>query len=141
MFGVWLMPLEKSQDTARRKRWPWKKKEEIVAESMRPDVTVAEVAQKYGIAANLLSRWRSSMGVGCNNMQKAPAPRNGRKSAPASWSPVSEYKASHPAQEDIERGEVEYLHDRVAYLEDQVRQQKRQLQTLLSSIVTAQISP
>ena len=119
-----------------RKRWSWEEKEKIVAESAREGANVAEVARKYGIASNLLYRWRNVMGVVGGEVPSLPAYLSkDRKSMPVS-------RVARQSREDIAPDhpeDVESLHSRVACLEDQVKRQSRQLQTLMSSIVTAQI--
>ena len=42
----------------RRRVWSVEQKREIVAESLGPDLTPAEVARKYGISSGLLYNWR-----------------------------------------------------------------------------------
>ncbi len=42
----------------RRRSWPDVEKRQIVAESLRPGTSVAEVAQRHGINANMLFTWR-----------------------------------------------------------------------------------
>ena len=44
--------------TPRRRFWPSDEKRRMVSESFTPGASVSEVAQRYGVSANLLSTWR-----------------------------------------------------------------------------------
>ncbi len=50
--------LEVLEGPTGRRRWPANVKGRIVAETLRPGATVAEVARRYGIGAQHLSTWR-----------------------------------------------------------------------------------
>ena len=43
----------------RNRKWPDAVKARIVAETLRPGMTVAEIAQSHGLKANHLSSWRT----------------------------------------------------------------------------------
>jgi transposase len=58
----------------RRRRWSIEKKQEIVAESLRPDTTPTEVARKYAISSGLLYTWRQQLLHGCVDPQSRSAP-------------------------------------------------------------------
>jgi transposase len=52
---------------ARRRRfWSGDEKRRMVAESMRPGASVAMVAQRYGVNANLLFTWRRQEAAAAN---------------------------------------------------------------------------
>jgi transposase len=42
----------------RRRTWSADQKQRIIAESFAPDASIAEVARRYGVNANLLFTWR-----------------------------------------------------------------------------------
>jgi transposase len=48
--------LEASQ--RRRRLWPAEEKRKIIAESFAPGASVAQIAQRYGLNANMLFTWR-----------------------------------------------------------------------------------
>jgi transposase len=58
----------------RRRRWSIEKKQEIVAESLRPDTTPTEVARKYAISSGLLYTWRQQLLHGCVDPKIRSAP-------------------------------------------------------------------
>jgi transposase len=45
-------------DDRRRRTWSADQKQRIIAESFAPDASIAEVARRYGVNANLLFTWR-----------------------------------------------------------------------------------
>lgn len=58
----------------RRRRWSIEKKQEIVAESLRPDTTPTEIARKYAISSGLLYTWRQQLLHGCVDPKIRSAP-------------------------------------------------------------------
>ena len=54
-------PVEVITRGERRRVWTPEQKREIVAESLRPDLTPTEVARKHGISSGLLYGWRQKL--------------------------------------------------------------------------------
>jgi transposase len=44
----------------RRRRWSWKEKAQIVAESLAPGAVASTIARRYGLHPNQLYAWRKS---------------------------------------------------------------------------------
>lgn len=59
----------------RRRAWTPEQKREIVAESLAPGLTAAEVARKHGISTGLLYTWRQRLLAGPNAVITRAAPR------------------------------------------------------------------
>jgi transposase len=45
----------------RRRRWSWKEKAQIVAESLAPDAVASAIARRYGLHRNQLYAWRKEL--------------------------------------------------------------------------------
>ena len=58
----------------RRRRWSIEEKQEIVAESLRPDTTPTEVARKHAISSGLLYTWRQQLLHGFVDPKRRSAP-------------------------------------------------------------------
>jgi len=59
--GVRIPRVEVITRGERRRVWTLEQKREIVAESLGPELTPAEVARKHGISSGLLYNWRRQM--------------------------------------------------------------------------------
>ena len=64
----------------RRRRWSAEEKQQIVAESFQPGASLAEVARRHDVNANLVFTWRRHAGG-------KPAPENSIELVPVSITP------------------------------------------------------
>ena len=83
----------------RRRDWPDEVKAKIVSESMRPGVTVNEVADRYGLQPNRLSSWRTMARQG---KLVLPSPEDELEFAAM----VVETRASESAIKEVNRPEI-----------------------------------
>jgi len=81
----------------RNRKWPDEVMARIVAETLKPGVTVNDVARRHGVPANHVSSWRALA-------------RTGRLVLPAPEDPVEFAALMVGSVEDAPRGEVECLH-------------------------------
>lgn len=83
----------------RRRDWPVEVKARIVSESLRPGVTVNEVADRYGLQPNRLSSWRTMARQG---KLVLPAPEDAMEFAAM----VVETPAAEPPIKEVSRPEI-----------------------------------
>lgn len=83
----------------RHRRWPDEMKARIVSESLRPGVTVNEVAGRYGVQPNHLSSWRTMARQG---KLVLPAPEDAMEFAAM----VVETPAAEPPAKEVSRPEI-----------------------------------
>ena len=69
------LPTRKS-GRERRRHWPDVVKAQIVSESLRPDVKVGEVAERFGLRANCLSTWQT---MAVHGTRRSLYPRSGSR--------------------------------------------------------------
>src|SRR5512144_104468 len=66
----------------RRRRWSWKEKAQIVAESLAPNAVASAIARRYGLHRNQLYAWRKELRETANDGSQ------GSGSAPLEFVPV-----------------------------------------------------
>ena len=66
----------------RRRRWSWKEKAQIVAESLAPDAVASAIARRYGLHRKQLYAWRKELREMANGGPEAAG------SAPLDFVPV-----------------------------------------------------
>jgi transposase len=66
----------------RRRRWSWKEKAQIVAESLAPNAVASAIARRYGLHRNQLYAWRKELRQAANEVAEAGGP------APPGFVPV-----------------------------------------------------
>jgi transposase len=66
----------------RRRRWSWKEKAQIVAESLAPNAVASAIARRYGLHRNQLYAWRKELRQTANEVAEAGGP------APPGFVPV-----------------------------------------------------
>lgn len=86
----------------RNRRWPDEVKGRIVAETLKPGVSVAEVARRHGVPANHISSWRSRAKKGALVL---PAPEDPVEFASLLVGPA-EVPASYPTGPEVILGAV-----------------------------------
>lgn len=82
----------------RRRRWGDDEKAAIIAESLRPGVSVSWVARKHGVSASQLFNWRKAARVGGASKEPSdfvPVVISAARSAPAA--PFEELPEAHEA--------------------------------------------
>ena len=83
----------------RRRRWSWKEKAQIVAESLAPNAVTSAIARRYGLHRNQLYAWRKELRETVDEGSQAVS------SAPLDFVPVvatDEPAAARPSAIEIE---------------------------------------
>ena len=92
--GIEVLPV--GGRSRRNRKWPDEVKAQIVAETLKPGVTVNDVARRYGVPANHVSSWRTLA-------------RTGRLVLPAPEDPVEFAALMVGPAADAPRSEMEVL--------------------------------
>jgi transposase len=91
-----------------RRRWSREEKRAIVAEAMRPGVSVSEVARRHGLHSSLLFRWRREFVAAGSPVEiaKSATPRfiPIALPAPAGGGPAQPEQRDGPVPRSSERG-------------------------------------
>jgi transposase len=80
--GQRVRPVEVLPGPERRRRWSWKEKAQIVAESLAPDTVASAIARRYGLHRNQLYAWRKELRGTADDASEAAS------SAPFDFVPV-----------------------------------------------------
>src|SRR5512134_4170279 len=97
--GQRVRPVEVLPGPERRRRWSWKEKAQIVAESLAPDTVASAIARRYGLHRNQLYAWRKELRETVDQGSQAVS------SAPLDFVPVvvtDEPAAARPSAIEIE---------------------------------------
>ncbi len=88
----------------RRRRWPRKEKERLVAASFEPGVSVSEVARSAGIHVSQLFRWRKDL---CERVDAGPSQLVPVEIVPAAVVPAVEAPSASPGGRRRKSGIIE----------------------------------